>query len=74
MLIDFDTMRALSKTIKEPILNHNEALNNLERINNPSLEDYAIYWASYMKMYNETKTNPEYVENIKNIRKILGYK
>jgi len=71
---DFEmlTLLELSKSIQEPILNIHDARKKIE-CSNPTLEDTAMFYASFMKVQKETRTNPEYIKNIKNLRIELGY-
>ena len=73
-ILDFELSTAfeLSKTIQEPILNIHDAMKKID-CENPTIEDMAMYYASFIKVQKETKTNPEYIENIKKIRIQLGY-
>jgi len=66
------TLLELSKSIQEPILNIHDARKKIE-CPNPTLEDTAMFYASFMKVQKETRTNPEYIKNIKNLRIELGY-
>jgi len=56
--LDFELSTAfeLSKTIQEPILNIHDAMKKID-CENPTIEDMAMYYASFIKVQKETKEN-----------------